>query len=189
MERSEVAHGMRIDWDTPIPMDDGVVLRADVFRPVAEGKYPVILSYGPYGKGLAFQEGFTGGWDRLVAAHPDVAAGTSNTYANFEVVDPEKWVPDGYICIRVDARGSGNSPGFLNPKSIRETQDMYHCIEWAAVQPWSSGKVGLNGISYYATNQWYVASMQPPHLAAMCVWEGAADTPSSRRKWMCLYLF
>ena len=175
MERSEVAHGMRIDWDTPIPMDDGVLLRADVFRPVAEGKYPVILSYGPYGKGLAFQEGFTGGWDRLVAAHPDVAAGTSNTYANFEVVDPEKWVPDGYICIRVDARGSGNSPGFLNPKSIRETQDMYHCIEWAAVQPWSSGKVGLNGISYYATNQWYVASMQPPHLAAMCVWEGAAD--------------
>jgi predicted acyl esterase len=84
-------------------------------------------------------------------------------------------VPDGYICIRVDARGSGNSPGFLNPKSVRETQDMYQCIEWAAVQSWSSGKVGLNGISYYATNQWYVASMQPPHLAAMCVWEGAAD--------------
>jgi predicted acyl esterase len=52
---------------------------------------------------------------------------------------------------------------------------MYQCIEWAAVQPWSNGKVGLNGISYYATNQWYVASMQPPHLAAICVWEGAAD--------------
>jgi predicted acyl esterase len=174
-QHSEVAHGMQIDWDAGIPMEDGIVLRADIFRPIDAGQYPVILSYGPYGKGLAFQEGFSGGWDRLVAAFPEVAEGTSNTYANFEVVDPEKWVPDGYICIRVDARGSGNSPGFLSPKSIRETQDMYQCIEWAAVQSWSNGKVGLNGISYYATNQWYVASMQPPHLAAICVWEGAAD--------------
>ena len=172
---SEVAHGMQIDWDVGIPMEDGIILRADIFRPIDAGQYPVILSYGPYGKGLAFQEGFSGGWDRLVAAFPEVAEGTTNTYANFEVVDPEKWVPDGYICIRVDARGSGNSPGFLSPKSIRETQDMYQCIEWAAIQPWSNGKVGLNGISYYATNQWYVASLQPPHLAAMCVWEGAAD--------------
>src|SRR4029078_3675462 len=38
-----------------------------------------------------------------------------------------------------------------------------------------NGKVGLNGISYYGINQWHVASLQPPHLAAMCVWEGAAD--------------
>ena len=42
-------------------------------------------------------------------------------------------------------------------------------------QPWSNGKVGLNGISYYGINQWHVASLQPPHLAAMCIWEGAAD--------------
>ena len=59
--------------------------------------------------------------------------------------------------------------------SPRETEDFYQCIEWAAVQPWSNGKVGINGISYYAMNQWQVASMQPPHLAAMCAWEGAAD--------------
>src|SRR5262249_27080067 len=45
----------------------------------------------------------------------------------------------------------------------------------AGVQPWSNGKVGLNGISYYAINQWHVASLAPPHLAAMCIWEGAAD--------------
>ncbi|MEA2965577.1 MAG: uncharacterized protein QOI46_5675, partial [Alphaproteobacteria bacterium] len=45
--RSEVRDGMRIDWDVPIEMDDGLVLRADVFRPVKEGRYPVILSYGP----------------------------------------------------------------------------------------------------------------------------------------------
>ena len=54
---SEVRDGMRIDWDTPIAMDDGLILRADVFRPVQEGRYPVVLSYGPYGKGLAFQDG------------------------------------------------------------------------------------------------------------------------------------
>src|SRR2546426_4386641 len=51
----------------------------------------------------------------------------------------------------------------------RETKDFYLCIEWAGVQPWASGKVGLNGISYYGINQWHVASLQPPHLAAMCI--------------------
>ncbi len=99
----------------------------------------------------------------------------ATSYQNWEVVDPEKWVPDGYACVRVDSRGAGRSPGFIDPFSPRETQDFYHCIEWAGVQPWSNGKVGLNGISYYAMNQWQVASLQPPHLAAMCIWEGAAD--------------
>ena len=60
--RSEVRDGMRIDWDVPIEMDDGLVLRADVFRPVKEGRYPVILSYGPYAKGLAFQDGYPSAW-------------------------------------------------------------------------------------------------------------------------------
>jgi putative CocE/NonD family hydrolase len=139
------------------------------------GRYPVILSYGPYGKGLAFQDGWKNAWDRLVTMHPNVLEGTTAKYANFELVDPEKWVPDGYAIVRVDSRGAGRSPGFLDPKSVRETKDLYDCIEWAGVQPWSNGKVGLNGISYFATNQWYVAPLQPPHLAAMCVWEGAAD--------------
>ena len=48
---------MQIDFDVAIPMDDGVVLRADVFGPADDGRYPVILSHGPYAKGLAFQEG------------------------------------------------------------------------------------------------------------------------------------
>jgi hypothetical protein len=90
-------------------------------------------------------------------------------------VDPEKWVPHEYACVRVDSRGCGCSPGFIDHFSPRETRDFYHCIEWAAAQPWSSGKVGLTGVSYYGINQWHVASLQPPHLAAMCVWEGAAD--------------
>jgi predicted acyl esterase len=166
---------MRIDWDVPIAMDDGQVLRADVFRPDADGRYPPLVSYGPYAKGLAFQDGYPSAWQRMADAHPDVTAGSTNQYANWEVVDPEKWVPDGYVCVRVDSRGCGCSPGRIDHFSPRETRDLYHCIEWAAVQPWSNGKVGLSGISYYAINQWHVASLGPPHLAAMCVWEGAAD--------------
>jgi predicted acyl esterase len=166
---------MQIDWDVPIEMDDGLVLRADVFRPAGDGQYPVILSYGPYGKGLAFQEGYPEQWKRLVDAHPEVLEGSSGAYQNWEVVDPEKWVPDGYACVRVDSRGAGRSPGFLDPFSPREARDLYHCIEWAGERPWSNGKVGLVGISYYAMNQWHVAPLRPPHLAAMVVWEGAAD--------------
>jgi predicted acyl esterase len=173
---SEIRDGMRVDWDVPIRMDDGIELRADVFRPpTTDGRYPVILSYGPFGKGLAFQDGNRAAWERLIAAFPEVAAGSTNTYQNWEVVDPEKWVPDGYAIVRIDSRGAGRSPGFLDPFSPRETRDLYHCIEWAAAQSWSSGKVGLNGISYYAMNAWCVAGLQPPHLTAMCIWEGAGD--------------
>ncbi|HEY6821252.1 MAG TPA: CocE/NonD family hydrolase, partial [Burkholderiales bacterium] len=171
----EEALRMHVDWDVPIEMDDGLVLRADVFRPPQAGRHPVILSYGPYAKGLAFQDGYPSAWQRMVAEHPDVAYGSSNKYQSWEVVDPEKWVPEGYVCVRVDSRGAGRSPGYIDHFSPRETKDFYDCIEWAGVQPWSNGKVGLNGISYYGINQWHVASLQPPHLAAMCIWEGAAD--------------
>ena len=174
-EASENRDGMKINWDFPIAMDDGLVLRADIFRPIEDGQYPVILTYGPYAKGLSFQEGYPSAWDRMVELHLDVTAGSSNLYQAWELADPEKWVPDGYICLRVDSRGCGASPGFVDPFSPRETKDFYDCIGWAGVQPWSNGKVGLNGISYYGINQWHVATLQPPHLAALCIWEGAAD--------------
>jgi predicted acyl esterase len=173
--QSNLWDGMKIDWDVPITMEDGITLRADVFQPVEDGKYPVILTYGPYAKGLAFQDLYKTAWDRMVEENPDVTAGSTNKYQNWEVVDPEKWVPEGYVCVRVDSRGSGRSPGHINIWSPRQARDLYNCIEWAGVQPWSSGKVGLNGISYYAQNQWQVACLHPPHLTAMCIWEGAAD--------------
>jgi uncharacterized protein len=82
----------------------------------------------------------------------------------------------GRLCLRaVDSRGAGRSPGYLDVWSPRETQDLYQCIEWAGTQPWSNGKVGINGISYYAMNQWQVGALKPPHLAALCIWEGASD--------------
>ncbi len=166
---------MVFEWDLGIQMDDGLVLQADVFRPAAEGRSPVILTYGPYAKGLPFQEGYPDQWQRLSAEHPEVLRGSSGRFQNWEVVDPEKWVPDGYACVRVDSRGAGRSPGFLDPFSPRETRDLVLCIEWAGEQPWSTGKVGLLGISYFAINQWHAATLKPSHLAAICPWEGAAD--------------
>jgi predicted acyl esterase len=166
---------MKIDWDVPIRMDDGLELRADVFRPDSAGKVPALLSYGPYGKGLAFQEGYKTAWEIMARENPDVLAGSSNRYQNWEVVDPEKWVPEGYACVRIDSRGAGRSPGYLRHNNARETRDIHLSIEWTAKQAWCSGRVGMNGISYYASNQWRAAASQPPHLAAICVWEGWND--------------
>ncbi len=174
-EKSEIRDGMQIDWDVPIAMDDGVILRADLFRPPGGGAHPIILSYGPYAKGLSFQEGYKGNWARLIKAAPEVLQASSNKYQNWELVDPEKWVPDDYACLRIDSRGAGRSPGYLDVWSVREAQDLHQCIEWAGTQSWSNGKVGINGISYYAMNQWQVGALKPPHLAAMCIWEGSSD--------------
>ncbi len=123
--KSEIRDGMRIDWDVPITMDDGIVLRADVFRPVADGRYPALLSYGPYGKGLAFQDGYKTAWEIMAKQNPDALAGSTNKYQSWEVVDPEKWVPDGYVCVRVDSRGAGRSPGYLSHNNARENRDFH----------------------------------------------------------------
>jgi uncharacterized protein len=173
--RTEVRDGMRITWHQPVPMDDGIVLRADVYRPVQEGKYPVILSYGVYGKGLSYQEGYPMQWQKMAADHPEILQGSTNKYQAWEVTDPERWVPEGYAVVRVDSRGAGWSPGYLDPFCPRETLDVVQCIEWAGTQPWSSGKVGMLGISYYALNQWFAAAQNPPHLTAMIPWEGMTD--------------
>ncbi len=77
-------------------------------------------------------------------------AGSSNKYQAWEVVDPEKWVPDGYAVVRVDSRGAGRSPGVIDIWSRREAMDLAQGVEWAGIQPWSNGKVGLNGISLTA---------------------------------------
>ncbi len=173
--KTDIRDGMAIDWDVPIKLEEGLVLRCDVYRPIEEGSYPVLISYGPYGKYLAFQDGYVSAWDRMAENHPDVTAGSTNKYQCWEVADPEKWVPHDYVIVRVDSRGCGRSPGYLEVWSPTEAQDLYECIEWAAIQPWSNGKIGISGISYFAMNQWQVASLNPPHLTAMCSWEGAAD--------------
>ncbi len=174
-QKSEIRDGMRIEWNVPIEMDDGIVLRADVYRPIRDGDYPVILSYGVYAKGLSYQEGYPMQWEKMVRDHPEILVGSTNKYQAWEVTDPERWVPHGYAVVRVDSRGAGSSPGFLDPQCPRENDDLYLCIEWAGTQPWSNGKVGMLGISYYAINEWCVAAKHPPHLTAIIPWEGFND--------------
>ena len=173
--RTEIRDGMKITWHQGIVMDDGLRLDADVFAPIADGVYPVIMTYGVYAKGLAYQDGYPHQWKKMVADHPEILEGSTNAYQNWEVTDPERWIPHGYVVIRVDSRGAGWSPGLMDCNSSREIDDLSQCIEWAGTQPWSNGKVGLLGISYYASNQWRVAGLRPPHLAAIIPWEGQND--------------
>lgn len=167
--------GMKISWQVPIKMDDGLVLRADVFEPPEDGQYPVILSYGPYGKGISYQEGYPKQWNKMIEDYPEISDMSSNKYQSWETIDPEIWVPHGYVVIRIDSRGAGSSPGVLDVFCTREYDDICECIEWAGTQPNSTGKVGMLGISYYSINQWKVAEMAPPHLAAILPWEGNND--------------
>src|ERR1700712_5063224 len=169
------ADGMLVEYDVPLTMSDGTILRANVFRPVGEGPYPTLISYGPYGKDLSFQDAYPRQFNAMVTAHPEILVGSTGKHQVWELADPERWVPLGYALVRVDARGSGRSPGFIDSFALQEAQDYYECIEWAGTQPWSNGKVGLSGISYYAINQWHVAALRPPHLAAICPWEGMVD--------------
>jgi hypothetical protein len=166
---------MILDRDVEIPMRDGARLRANVFRPDGPGQFPVLMTFGPYGKDVPLREFMQEAWDRLNETYPEILAASSCKHLVFERPDPEVWVPHGYVVIAVDSRGAGKSPGRLDPNSPAEFRDFYDAIEWAATQPWSSGKVGLLGISYYAAGQWFVAAMRPPHLAAILPWQGTYD--------------
>ena len=108
--------------------------------------------------------------DRYFSGNPD-----GLQYENHESVDSATWVPEGYVCIRVDSRGVGRSPGLQAPFSVQQAEDYYDAIEWAGTQPWSNGNVGLWGMSYLAITQHTVASLQPPHLKAMIALGTDAD--------------
>ncbi|MCO5066742.1 MAG: CocE/NonD family hydrolase [Rhizobiaceae bacterium] len=171
-----IEDGMRIMTDVPIAMADGVILRANVYLPIAEGRYPVIASLGAYGKDLPFSEApYTAMWNKMVEKYPETVEGTTTKHTSFEVADPEHWIPHGYAVMRIDSRGAARSQGVMNTHSLQEAVDYAECIEWAAAQPWSNGKVGLSGISYFAVNQWNVATLKPKGLAALYIWEGASD--------------
>src|ERR1700680_4012517 len=109
-EQSEIRDGMRIDWDMPITMDDGLKLRCDIYRPVAEGRYPVIMTLGPYGKWLHFDDLYSSQWRRMCADQPDVPTGSTNKYQRWEVGHPEEWGPGGYLPRRIPRPRRGRSP-------------------------------------------------------------------------------
>ncbi len=100
-----------------IPTDDGSFVMANVFRPKEAGRYPVILSLSAYGKDLATKDLYAEEWKEMVERIPELFEGSSCFYHNWETSDPELWVPDGYVLIRIDIRGSGKSPGYLDPFS------------------------------------------------------------------------
>jgi predicted acyl esterase len=156
------AYGILVDKDVGIRLRDGVVLKCDVLRPDHAGTFPAILNLGPYQK------------DKLWIPPEDLEEKPS-PLMNWETINPQWWVPQGYAAVRIDGRGTGKSPGQGEPWSFQEAIDFYDAIEWAARQPWCSGAVGLTGISYFAINQWFVANLQPPALKAIIPWEGFAD--------------
>jgi putative CocE/NonD family hydrolase len=129
-----------IDKNVPSVMRDGTTLRADVYRPEGEGEYPVLLTRLPYNKDLPH-------------------------YVN-RFVDPVRVAMQGYAVIVQDVRGRFKSEGEFTSYDA-EAEDGYDTVEWAAALPYSNGKVGMFGLSYYGFTQWLAAVECPPHLTAI----------------------
>jgi len=136
---------LAIEFNKRVPMRDRTELSADIYRPLGEGKFPVVLNRTPYTK----------------------AGGSTFKIAQY-------FASHGYVYVAMDVRGRGDSDGKFEPYR-NDGQDGYDAIEWLAVQPWSTGKVGTIGGSYNGRIQWLTAIQQPPHLAAMIVLASPSD--------------
>lgn len=128
---------VQISRDVRVPMRDGVMLSADIYRPIQEGTYPAIVIRTPYGK------------------------------TNKEIHDNSRFFAShGYAVVYMDVRGRGDSDGVFIPYR-NEGLDGYDSIEWVAGQPWCDGNVGTMGGSYLGRIQWLTALTHPPHLRTM----------------------
>jgi putative CocE/NonD family hydrolase len=136
--QKEVVQNEIVQKNVPVKMRDGVILRADVLLPAADGKFPVLVYRTPYGKDRAPSE-----WTTF-----------------------HKAVAHGYVVVIQDVRGRYASEGEFKPYQT-EGRDGFDTIEWAAAQPWSNGSVGTFGLSYPGAVQWLAAIETPPHLKAM----------------------
>jgi uncharacterized protein len=134
---ASISIDMIVQYDVPMKTRDGITLYADVYRPRASGKFPVILMRTPYDKSV----------DWAVAPMPRI-------------------VSRGYVAIIQDVRGRYTSEGEWYPFR-HEQADGYDAVEWAAALPYSDGKVGMMGASYVGATQMLAAIAQPPHLAAI----------------------
>lgn len=168
---------VRKDADVPVRMKDGVTLRLNLFRPAhAEGPLPVLLSAHPYGKD-SVPKRKRGKWSLnpqfRIMNQPAPLRISDQT--SWEAPDPAWWVQQGYAVVNLDTRGGGHSEGRGDLLSDQEADDISQVIAWAAEQPWSSGRVGMLGVSYLALSQYKVAALGPPALKAICPWEGFTD--------------
>ncbi|MCS7172374.1 MAG: CocE/NonD family hydrolase [Armatimonadetes bacterium] len=148
-------------------MSDGVHLSCDIFRPDADGRFPVILGCHPYeptGQAAPIRPGplSTTRW-----RHP----GQERTNASLEAGDPYFFARRGYVHAICNVRGTGRSEGLWQFMGRREAQDVCELIRWIRQQPWCSGRVGMFGVSYFARIQLFVAAEHPEGLTCLfCPW-------------------
>lgn len=159
--------------DVAIPMRDGILLYADIFRPVTEEPVPVLINSSTFGKGGSY---VTLDWF-MDGPHPRMGVPKANTSGleSWEGCDPAVWVHSGYAVCNLDIRGSGMSQGKAPYLGVQEAEDDYDAIEWLAAQPWCNGKCAMVGNSWLCVAQWHAAALQPPHLACIAPWEGESD--------------
>ncbi len=140
-----------------IPMSDGVKIAAALYLPEKPGRYPALLAASPYR------------FDNDGAPAVPVFL--------WRETGPIAWyLAHGYAYVHMDARGTGRSEGQYRYQDKREQRDLYEMIEWIAKQPWSTGKIGGIGQSYYARMQWFMGIENPPHLACIAPYDGNVDT-------------
>lgn len=165
------------DHDAAITLRDGTVLRANVYRPVGDGPFPVLVCTHPYGKDKLPKKKRSGrySYSFQYRALRQSAPLRFSTLTSWEAPDPAWWTGQGYAVVNCDLRGAGSSDGVGDILSVQEGRDVHDIVEWAAAQPWSTGAVGMIGVSYLAISQWEGAAQQPPHLRAIVPWEGMTD--------------
>jgi uncharacterized protein len=151
---SPVKYTMASRRDVPVRMRDGTNLMADVHRPDATDRFPVLIAASPYVRQL----------QDLGAPAGFIEAGRSDFF-----------VPRGYVHVIANVRGTGGSGGTFGFFDAQERRDMHDLVEWAATQPWCNGNVGMIGISYFAMTQLEAAVEQPPHLKAIFPVAGTFD--------------
>jgi uncharacterized protein len=162
--------------DLPVVVRDGTTLRVNVVLPAGGGRFPVLMSAHPYGKdNLPRRRGRRWRVSFLYRILRQTATVRFSSLTGWEAPDPAWWAAQGYAVVSCDLRGAGTSEGSAGLLSDQEGEDVYDLIEWAADQPWSTGAVGMIGVSYLAMSQWKAAALQPPSLKAICPWEGFTD--------------
>jgi predicted acyl esterase len=173
----EAPSSVRIERDVAVTTRDGTVLRTNIHMPSGEGPFPALLCAHPYGKDNVPRKrrwrGYSVSFQYRVLRQPETVRFSNLT--GWEAPDPPWWAAHGFAVVNCDLRGSGRSDGVADLLSDQEGEDVYDLIEWAAAQPWSTGAVGMLGVSYLAISQWKAAALRPPHLRAIVPWEGFTD--------------
>ncbi|MCC7127934.1 MAG: CocE/NonD family hydrolase [Microbacteriaceae bacterium] len=174
---TDVPPEMRKLSDLPVATRDGTKLRVNVYLPDGDGPFPVILSAHPYGKDATLPKHRRNSWKpnfqyRLMRQPTEVSFSSET---GWEAPDPAWWTSKGYAVVNADLRGAGTSEGKASLLSDQEGEDVFDLIQWAGSQPWSTGAVGMLGVSYLAITQFKAAALQPAALKAICPWEGFTD--------------